>query len=222
MSKNKGPQKDLAVPTVRQPKRRDSEKVILTNSMKQRLMASPDWAQATAVQTAFASLDQDAQKIAAITAQVQGLKDQLQTALTLLVGARRDWGTSLKHLLGTVEVFGKGSVDVVKGFGFEVRTTKTLGPLAAPTNLVLVRGKEAGSVKASWDKGPSSHGFVVQHATDPASPATFSTPKAWTKRTYTLGGLPSGSNVSFRVAAVDPASPAGMSPWSDWVLGTAR
>jgi len=222
MSKNKGPQADHAVPRVRQPRRRDSEKVALTNSLKQSLQASPDWAQATAVQTAFGGLDQDAQKIAAITAQIEGLKGQLQTALTTLVGVRRDWATSLKLLLGTVEVFGKGSVDVVKGFGLEVRSAKALGPLSAPANLVLVRGKEAGTASAKWDRGDAHKGFVTQHATDPASPATFSTPKVWTKTKYTIDGLPSGSTVYFRVAAIDPSESSGQSPYTPWATGVAR
>jgi hypothetical protein len=220
--KNKGPQADRAVPTVRTPRRRDTEKVDLTNSLKQSLKASPDWAQATTVQTAFGSLDQDAQKLAAITAQVEGLKGQLRTALTQLVGARRDWGTSLKQLLGTVEVYSKGSVDVVKGFGLEVRSAKALGTLPAPANLVLARGKEAGTVTAKWDKGTSRIGFLVQHATDPANAATFSTPKVWTKTKYTLDGLPSGSTVYFRVAAVDPSESSGQSPYTAWASGVAR
>jgi hypothetical protein len=31
-----------------------------------------------------------------------------------------------------------------------------------------------------------------------------------------------GTAVSFRIAAVDPKSPTGISPWSAWVLGNAR
>ena len=214
--KNQGPQTDHAVPTIRQPKERDADKVALTTQLHQSVTASPDWAQATAVQTALASLDGDAQKIAAILAQIDGLRGQLATALTQLVGVRRDWGTSLKHLLGTVQVYSKGSVDVVKGFGFEVRSASALGPLPTPTNLVLSKGKAIGAVTAKWDRGMGRHGFVVQHATDSANPATFSTPQAWTKTKLTIGGLPSGSTVSFRVAAIDPSSPSGSSPYTPW------
>ena len=214
--KNKGPQTDHAVPTIRQPKERDADKVALTTQLHQSVMASPDWAQATAVQTALAGLDGEAQKIAAILAQIDGLRGQLATALTQLVGVRRDWGASLKHLLGTIQVYSKGSVDVVKGFGFEVRSASALGPLPAPTNLVLTKGKAIGAVTAKWDKGLGRHGFVVQHATDSANPATFSTPQAWTKSKYTIGGLPSGSTVYFRVAAIDPSSPSGSSPYTPW------
>jgi len=220
--KSKGPQADRAIPTIRAPKGRDADKVALTTSLSNSLKASPDWSQATDVQTAFASVDSNATKISAIKAQIALLKDQLDTQLTLLVGVRRDWATSLKHLLGTVEVYSKGSVDVVKGFGLEARSTKALGPLPAPTNLVVSTGKDAGTVKAKWDRGLALHGFVVQHATDPANAATFSAPQTWTKVKYTLGGLPSGSVVHFRVAAVDPSVSSGLGPYSAWAAGTAR
>src|SRR5690348_8109629 len=68
--KNKGPQTDHAVPTIRQPKERDADKVALTTQLHQSVMASPDWAQATAVQTALAGLDGEAQNLAAILAQI--------------------------------------------------------------------------------------------------------------------------------------------------------
>ena len=77
-------------------------------------------------------------------------------------------------------------------------------------------------MEASWDKGIAIHGFVVQHATDPANPATVSGSIPWTRTTFKIDGLPSKANVSVRVAAIDPASPEGQSPWSAWVVGNAR
>ncbi len=105
---------------------------------------------------------------------------------------------------------------MVQGFGIDVRTAKALGPLPAPTNLVLVRGKAVGTVTAKWDKGMGSHGFVVQHATDSANAATYSTPKPWTKTKCIVDGLPSGSTVYFRVAAIDPSASSGTGPFTPW------
>jgi hypothetical protein len=71
-------------------------------------------------------------------------------------------------------------------------------------------------------KGLAKHGFVVQWATDANAPATFSMPVVSTKRKLTLSGLPHGASLSFRVAAIDPASATGQSPWSAWVVGIVR
>jgi len=83
-------------------------------------------------------------------------------------------------------------------------------------------GKAAGEVVLTWHRGNAAHGFLVQHATDVANPATYSLLMASTRAKYTLKGAQSSTIVHFRVAAIDPASATGASPWSDWVAGTVR
>jgi hypothetical protein len=223
MSKSKNsPHVDRAVPVVRLPKRRTADMVTTTASLSASMKQSPDYAQATAVQTALASLEGGANDIAGTLASIKALDDQLVVLKASLLSQSRKWQTSLKSLLGAVEVFGNGSVEVVKSFALEVRSFSALGLLAAPVNLTLKQGKDAGTVQAKWTRGNATHGFVVQHATDPANPATFSTPQTWTKSKYTLGGLPSGSNVYFRVAAVDPRATSALGPFAAWASGTAR
>jgi hypothetical protein len=95
--------------------------------------------------------------------------------------------------------------------------------LVAPEGLATSPGANAGQAAVKWERGQARHGFLVQHATDVANPATFSQPTACTKITFTLSGLaPSGSSVFFRVAAVDPHAPTGQSPWSGWVSATVK
>ena len=222
MSKKNGPHVDRAVPTLRAPKRRDADKVAVTTSLSATMKASPGWVQAVSVQPALAELESHAHDIATSLATIKGLEEQLTLAKAAMLSQGRKWQSAYDHLLGTVEVFADGSVEVVKSFGLEVRATNAaLGPLAAPAKLVLSTGKKSGEVKAQWSK-TGHKGYVVQQATDPASPATFVAPHAWTKTKYTLGGLPSGTNVYFRVAAVDPTSASGISPWSEWASASAR
>jgi hypothetical protein len=71
-------------------------------------------------------------------------------------------------------------------------------------------------------KGCRPARFLAQHATDPATAATISAPVPCTKPKLALTRITSGAALRFRVAAIDPASPTGMSPWSAWVVGSAR
>jgi hypothetical protein len=109
-------------------------------------------------------------------------------------------------VLGAVTAVCGGSADRVKAFDPDVFTRTRLGALAAPTDLAVGPGKVTGEVLAPWLGGPGTHGFLVQHASDPTKAATISAPVPCTKQKLTLAGLPAGASVSFRVAAIDPTS----------------
>ena len=49
-----------------------------------------------------------------------------------------------------------------------------LGPLPMPANLTGLPGIAVGDARISWALGLARHGFLVQHATDVANPATYS------------------------------------------------
>jgi hypothetical protein len=119
-------------------------------------------------------------------------------------------------------VFAAGSADTVKGFGLDIVLHGRIGLLSAPVDLAVNPGVLPGEIVATWTKGVAIHGFVVQHATDPSNAATISPSIPRTKPKFALDGLPSNAAVSVRVAAIDPASPTGQSPWSGWVLGNAK
>ena len=104
-----GPHADRAVPTIRKPKRRDTEKVAVTRSLQQTAPASPEWAQAPDVQHAVAGLGTAADHIEAQAKVVKGIRDQLAAAEQQLETYRRDWDLAANHLTGVVGLFSKGS-----------------------------------------------------------------------------------------------------------------
>jgi hypothetical protein len=139
------------------------------------------------------------------------------------LGSRRAWRAAKKQVLGTADVLCAGSADDLKAYGFEVLSRTSPGAaIATPDGLTTMAGKAVGEATVSWPKGGARHGFVVQHGTDVANQATYSAPIPSTTRKFTLKGGVSGSNVYFRVAAIDPSSSTGMTAWSAWVSGTVR
>jgi hypothetical protein len=153
---------------------------------------------------------------------IANLRAQLKNAEAAHAALRRDWASSRVQVATAVTVFAAGSADTVKGFNLDVVSHARLGLLGAPIDLAVNPGKDVGQVLAAWAKGVARHGFVAQHATDPNTAATISAPVPCTKPKLLLSGLTPGASISFRVAAIDPASPTGMSPWSAWVVGNAR
>jgi len=124
--------------------------------------------------------------------------------------------------VSTVQVFSGGSADVISSLGFQVKGAPVSDLYPAPAGLTVKTGKDHGTVSALWKRGPARHGFVVQHATDPANAATYSATQPCTKSKCIISGLPSGTVVHVRVAAVDPRAPSVQSPWTDWATATVR
>ena len=152
----------------------DALKVSVTHSLAQAMQQSPDWASATDVQSAVKVWGKDADSIDANAKAIANLRAQLKAAEAQQEGLRRDWQASKKQVLSTVTVYCGGSADKVKGFNLDVVTRARLGALATPTSLAVNPGKVQGEVVSSWAKGLATHGFLVQHATDPTNAATVS------------------------------------------------
>jgi hypothetical protein len=213
---------DKASATIKSSTNTDSLKVSVTATLAQTMAKSPDWAAATGVQTAVQAWTGSATAIGANTQTVQGLKAQLAAAEVKQRGLRRDWVAARKQVISSVTVYCGGSADKVTGFGLDVIAHGRIGLLAAPIDLTVNPGTLPGEVVCEWTKGVAGHGFVVQHATDPNNAATVSGSIPSTKPKWVLDGLASGAAVSVRVAAIDPASPTGQSPWTSWILGNAK
>jgi hypothetical protein len=212
------PHVDHARAVLNQATRSDADKVTATRSTTASMQASPSWAAASDVQTAVTKWNHDADAIEAKAQAAGKLRVQLAQMLSDLRVARRSWQVSTDHVLSTVNVFSQGSVDAVKSLSLEVRTRVAPGAPIAPDHLTVVHGTHPGEILAKWKRGSKArHGFVVQHATDTANPATYSAIEPTTRASYTFGGLPSGT-VYVRVAAIDPNE--GRGPWSQWVMGT--
>jgi hypothetical protein len=222
MSKTKKPPVDRAVATIKKPIGTDTLKVSVTGTVAQAMAKSPDWAAATDVQSAVNVWTASATALDANAKVIAGLRSQLAVAEAKQNGLRRDWAAAKAHVVSAVTLFCGGSADKVKGFNLDVLSRTRRGALEAPIDVAVSPGTAPGTAVSTWSKGNAGHGFLVQHATDPSNPAALSTPAANTKTSITLSGLTPGVGVSVRVAAIDPSSPTGQSPWSAWTLGNAR
>jgi hypothetical protein len=224
MSKNqkKAPSVDRALPSIAKPTVTDAQKVAVARDVVTTAQKNPGWNAAKDLQAAATVWSQSADDLENNAKVVAARRSDLRTAEAKQRSLRRAWRAARKQVLGTVDVLCAGSADEIKAYGFDVRVHGTLGPLAVPGDLATAPGTALGEATFSWQKGLCRHGFLVQHATDAANPATYSPVVACTKSKFTLTGAPPGSSVSFRVAAIDPSSPTGQTPWSGWVAGTVR
>lgn len=214
---------DRAEPTIKKATRTDSQKVDVAHSTTASMAKSPLWASSPDVQSAATAWNKTADDLASNAKVISDLRNQLKTAESKQQQTRRSYRACKRQVLSTVSLVCAGSADSVKGFSLDVITRATASLLEAVEGITTSPGKVAGEATAQWARGLARHGFLVQHATNAADPATYSANIAWTKTKYTLGGAgPSGSSVYFRVAAVDPRSPTGQSPWSAWVAATVK
>jgi len=222
MAKGKSKLVDHAEPTVTEATRTDAEMGSVAYSKVASMALSPLWAGSPDVQTAAKGWSKSADDLAANAKVIAGLKDQLSAAEAKQLVNRRSWRTAKRQVLIAVCLVCAGSADQVKAFSFGVITRVLASLLAAVTGITTALGKVTGSATAKWPRGLARHGFLVQHATDPANAATYSGVIPCTKSSYTITGAPSASVVYFRVAAIDPQAPAGQAPWSSWVAATVR
>src|SRR5262249_48956310 len=128
----------------------------------------------------------------------------------------------MQQLTALVAIFCEGSSDRVHAFGFDVRQHSLSGAVHAPVGITSTPGAISGTVMFQWTRGNARRGFVIQHASDAANPATYSQIVRGTKAKYARAGAPPASTVYFRVAAIDSKVASGQGPWSDWTAGTAR
>jgi len=213
---------DSALPLIKAPMRTDATRVATTRTSVTAMQGSPLWAGAPELQTVTTGWNKAADSLEAKGKVVADFRKQLAAAIADAHAARRDWKAATGQVLATAASVCQGSVDQVRALGFEVRTHNPVGALPAPTGLTVTPGKELGEVVFAWNRGSARHGFIVQHATDVANPATFSGNLPCTRLKYTLKGAPPSSTVHFRVAAIDPSSETDLGPFSDWVAGVAR
>jgi hypothetical protein len=222
MSNSKKPFVDRAAATTHRSTKTDADKVTATRELAQAMPASPDWAASPALQALVKAWSADADAIEAQAKKAGDLRTQLRAIVAQQYATRRDWQVTKAQVMSTATGICGGSADRLKALSLDVVAHARLGALAAPAGLAVNPGKLSGDITAAWKRGVAKHGFLAQHASNPADATTYSTPTACTKAKLALHGMPSGSSISFRVAAIDPASPMGQSPWSAWVLGNVR
>ncbi len=200
----------------------DTAKVGVTRTQTTAMQASSLWSGSPELQSVTTGWNKAADALETNGKGIADLRKKLAAAIAQQHAARRDWKAAQNQVLATVASVCQGSVDQVLSLGFKTRTSTPVGALSAPTGLTVGPGMGAGDVLAVWERGSARHGFIVQHATDVANVATYSGNVPSTRVRFTLTGQAPATVVHFRVAAVDPSSASGMSPWSDWVAGTAK
>jgi hypothetical protein len=222
MSKQKKPPVDHAVAVLREDTGTDDQKVSVTGTLAEAMAQSPEWGAAPGVQSAVQTWSGSATAIRQNAQTIGGLRAQLAAAEARQRTLRRGWLSARRQVLSSVTVFCEGSGDRVRAFHLDVYQNGRLGLLPAPEGLAVDPGGYPGEVVATWDKGIAGHGFLVQYAADPAVASTMSVPAASTRPRFELASLSPGTAIHVRVAAIDPASETGQSPWTAWILGNAR
>ena len=140
------------------------------------------------------------------TMELDAAEDALDAAITQL-------GSYVENTSNGVEADILSSGMGVKGAAVPAGNLSAPGPIAATT------GDAPGEVDLSWPRLTGAKSFVIQYATDPATPDgdwKFATTS--TKSSCTVTGLTAGTRHWFRVAATGSA---GQSPWSSPVTARA-
>ena len=220
VSKQKAKPIDKATPVIRKPKGTDGAKVTVTRSITTAMKAAPPWSSSPTLQAAVTAWNAAADAVESNAKSIADTRTKLAALEASQRANRQSWKTTTKQVTGIVSVVCEGSPDMVHALGFDVFTHA--GPITqvAPSGLVSLPAKVAGEAAVSWQKGTAKHGFLVQRASEPANPATIAAAIPCTRTKYKIEGAVSASVVHFRVAAIDPTTPAGASPWSDWVACT--
>ena len=209
-------------PVTKGPRGTDAAKVDLTRNHTTSAKNSPDWAAAPDVQTAFIAWNKVADALDANGTSITSLRKQLSDAESSQHTLRIQWVACARGVLTAVALFTGGAAKLIVSLGFGTRSHNALGPLLAVEGLTAALGKLAGETLITWLRGDAQHGFLVQHATDPANQATWAVPVPCTKVRLLLDGLPPGSVVHVRVCAIDPSVKGGQAPWSPWIAATVR
>ena len=210
-------------PKLSKPKKTVVDKVSFTRSYTTSFKASPNWSTATELQGAVASWNSSADALEANAKLIAQLRDQLETAVLARRSQLEQWAADTQHVVSCVNVLAGGDAEVLHALGVEAVTSTTPRVSAVPGPIVIVPGAISGEAKVTWTASGTRHsGYVLQHATDVANPATISNSVVCTGRRYVIKGAQPASVVYVRVAAIDPSSETGQTAWSDWAAGKAR
>jgi hypothetical protein len=212
---------DKAVPVIRKRKNTDLHKISIVRSITSAMKAAPQWPASAALQAAAVAWNADADALESNAKTIADTRMKLAALESAQRAHRQKWRASTRQMIGIVTVVAEGSPDAVQTLGFDVRPHVAAVPqTSAPGGIVSMPGEAAGEAIVTWQRGIARHGFLVQRATDPADPTTYSVPVPCTKTKYKTDGEKPETLAHFRVTAIDPTSASGIGPWSDWVAST--
>jgi hypothetical protein len=220
--KQKAKPVDRATPVIRKPKGTDGEKSTVARGITSAMKGTPQWNSSPELQKAVANWNVASDALETNGKSIADARRVLEGLVATQRVTRQSWRTAAKEVTGIVNRLCEGSPDLVHSLGFDVFKHGAPAAQPAPIGLVPLPGKAVGGAEVTWQRGTATHGFVVQRAADVANPATYAAAVPCTKTKYMIEGAPSASVVHFRVAAIDPTSSTGVSPWSDWVACTVR
>jgi len=208
---------DRATPHLTEPTRTPEEMVTAGNEAIPNILASTNIGVATDVKnnatawaTANAALDANNKAKAKARADLAAA----EIAEPPLV---RRWFARRDATLTSINVFGDGSKQVVQTFNVGVEERSALPLATTPANLRPMKEKKPTLAGVRWNPTVGAHGYLLQHATNPADATTYSAQIALTAARYYLAGQVSGTTVYFRVLACDKDLPNGQSAYTAWV-----
>jgi len=119
---------------------------------------------------------------------------------------------SLRNLACYVQVASGGDLPTLVSSGFTAqRSRKPVGPLPAPSNLRLVRGKNSGQIIARCNKMPQAGAYGWRYAST-ATPTAWVAVESTFAANVTLEGLAPGTQYTVQAQALGTTGP---SDWSD-------
>jgi hypothetical protein len=99
----------------------------------------------------------------------------------------------------------------LSGFGVRNVPAAPVGPVAAPTDVVINQTDSAGTVRMDWKRVRGANSYVIERAAD-GPQLTWIQALATTKSKAIVNTMTSGTKYWFRVAGIGAA---GQGPWSD-------
>ena len=205
-----------------EPMGTDALKVTGARAAVTAIKASTNYGAATDVQAATVAWDTETTNLDTGLKLVADLEKKLAVARGDLLATQRRWGLRRAATLSAIDTFCDGSKDKVLSFAAVVAGISGHVAPSVPVGLQNWRSKTPGVAGVEWHLTPKNRaGFMVQHCTNPADPATWSAPIACTKRSFRLADQTPGATIQFRVLALDPTLPTGQTGWTAWVAAPA-
>lgn len=152
------------------------------------------------------------------------LKADLRRRLSLAdaeeVTLCRHWSLRRQGVLYAANVHCDGSAERVQRLCLQVVERRKSPPAQVPEDLRQVRSRKPTTLTVAWKKVKGSHGYMVQCATTPEDPATYSRPSMCKRARFAVPGQVLGAQIWIRVLSLDPSLPDGQSDYSAWVAMT--
>ena len=186
------------------------EKIALTRRIVTKMTGNPHFISPqpplTAITAAADALEQ-------AESEAQTARQEAKAKTTIRNNKEDDLGRVMTQEVGYVTAVSGGDEETIQSAGMDVRATPAASTTPTqPAALSATGGDHDGTMDLSWDPVVDAASYVIEISPDPVTADSWKHQGVSTRSTFTVTGLPSGSRIWFRVAAVNPN---GQSPWSD-------